>query len=451
MTSGQKFLGLVLIATCSSALAWGPHPTITQAALDALGPNDALIRYLGSQAQRLTNNAWMADYRNLVYQEPGEVIYANDFLLFPEAPEHLDHICPEVKKTFRPYYLRAIQALRMETTTNASRWIGSLLHFIEDTGSPPHAAEIRGSTHTRMETWVDAKKIQIEGYRPQSFGATEEEAFKGLLERMDRLIEFSKQRATKIRFGVEVGNRSSVEPLVLECALETSRVTADLLHTLGQFVSGPSNDLSILRGRISSREPMGTERFATKVIIQKSSWSTMADDFGNFEFRNLPPGKHDLVAFRAGNGVLRHSVQLQPGENTVKLALPATPTNLIRNGNFDIKWVKPDAPDCWIGTKSTWFGEVIPLKVGQSYRVTANFRPPMDGEVVVRWAKPVPEALPRFAEMPRFQNQTITPKQNTWEFTANDKLGLVQILLQTKGRQPHQMLHSITLEAVPTK
>ena len=449
MTSRQTFLGLVLIMTSASALAWGPHPAITQAALDALGPNDALVRHLGSQASRLTNNAWMADYRNLVYQEPGEVIYANDYLLFPEAPEHLDHICPEVKKTFRPYYTRAIQALRMETTTNASRWLGSLLHFIEDTGSPPHAAEIRGAIHSKMENWVDARKIQINGYQPQSFGATEEEAFKGLLDRMDRLIEFSRERANKVRFGVEIGNRSAVEPHVLECALETSRVTADLLHTLGQFVSGPSNQLCILRGVVGSQEPAGTEPFAAKIMIGGSSWSTMADGFGNFEFRNLPPGKHDLVAFRAGSGILRRSVELHPGTNTVELALPTAPANLVRNGDFSIKWVKPDAPDCWIGTKSMWYGEVIPLKQGQRYRVTANFRPAMNGEVVVRWAKPVPHALPRFAAMPRFQNQSLTARENTWEFTASDKLGLVQLSIPTRGQQPAQLLQNVSLEALP--
>jgi hypothetical protein len=432
-----------------SLLAWGPHPTITQAALDALGPGDALVHHLGPQAQRLTNNAWMADYRNLVFEEPGEVIYANDFLLFPEAPEHLDHICPEVKKTFRPYYLRALQALRMETTTNASRWIGSLLHFIEDTGSPPHAAEIRGALHSKMENWVDARKIHIQGYQPQSLGTTEEEAFKGLLQRMDRLIEYSRERAAKVRFGVEIGNRAAVEPIVLECALETSRVTADLLHTLGQFVSGLSNHLCLLHGVVKSREPAGTERFATKVVIQGSSWSTLADASGHFEFRNLPPGKHEILAFRPGNGVLRHSVELRPGTNTVELMLPSAQTNLVRNGDFKVKWVRKDAPDCWVATKSSWEGEVIPLKVGQRYRLTAKFQPAVDGEVVVRWAKPVAHALPRFAEMPRFQHQTLTAKENTWEFSASETLGLVHLSLRTRGLQPEQVFQSVNLEVLP--
>src|SRR5262245_19856910 len=56
----------------SRATAWGPHAEITQAALDALGSNDLLVRHLGEHAQRLTNYAWMADYRRLPFEEPGE-------------------------------------------------------------------------------------------------------------------------------------------------------------------------------------------------------------------------------------------------------------------------------------------------------------------------------------------------------------------------------------------
>src|ERR1051325_1437533 len=150
-----------------SAKAWGPHPTITQAALDALGTNDPLMVPLGVQAHRLTNYAGMADFRRLPFEEPDELFYADDYLLFSQMTTHLDHICPEVKQTFRPYFKRAVQALRTETPANAARWIGSLLHFAEDTGSPPHAAEIRGDIHTKMENWVVASLIQIRGYRPE--------------------------------------------------------------------------------------------------------------------------------------------------------------------------------------------------------------------------------------------------------------------------------------------
>ncbi len=54
--------GLLILLSLVSARAWGPHETITQAALDALGTNDAIVLHLGNQARRLTNYAWMGDY-----------------------------------------------------------------------------------------------------------------------------------------------------------------------------------------------------------------------------------------------------------------------------------------------------------------------------------------------------------------------------------------------------
>src|SRR4051794_28079901 len=216
-----------------SGFAWGPHPAITQASLDALGTNDPLVLLLGAQAQRLTNYCWMADFKRLPFREPDQDFYADDYLLFPEAPAHLDHICPEVKKTYRPYFLRALQALRTESPANAARWTGSLLHFVEDTGSPPHAAEIRGPVHGKMENWVDAQKIHLSSYVPQLLGTNDVSALAGLMRRMDGLIEFSKKRGKSLVTSVLIGRRTAVEPVVLESALETSRVTADLLHTLG--------------------------------------------------------------------------------------------------------------------------------------------------------------------------------------------------------------------------
>lgn len=83
---------------------------------------------------------------------------------------------------------------------NAARWIGSLLHFTTDTGSPPHAAGIPGQpVHSKMENWVNAKLIHIPDYQPRLLGNDDAAAEAGFLRRMDGLIEFSKQRAQRCR------------------------------------------------------------------------------------------------------------------------------------------------------------------------------------------------------------------------------------------------------------
>lgn len=143
-------LAFVAMLASLSAQAWGPHELITQAALDALGPNDPLVLQLGPQTQRLTNYAWMGDYFGVIMEEPAELFYADDYLLFPGTTTYFDHTGPDVRSAFRPFYFRAIQALQTENPANAARWVGALLHFVQDAGCPPHAAGLRGDVHTKM-------------------------------------------------------------------------------------------------------------------------------------------------------------------------------------------------------------------------------------------------------------------------------------------------------------
>ncbi len=437
---------VAMLLCAARAWAWGPHAEITQAALDALGTNDALIRYLGPHAQRLTNYAWMADYRRLPFEEPNELFYADDYLLFPDAMTHWDHICPEVKKTYRPYFRRALQALRTETPRNAARWIGSLLHFVEDTGSPPHAAEIRGTLHTRLETWVDAKQIQIRGYTPRLMGTNDDQALEGFLKRMDEIIVFSKERAKRARLNAEIGNRKAVEPVVLESALETSRLTADLLHTLGAIAAGRMATNGTLRGVAQSDSPMGLERFAAKLLIEGTSYSTLADADGWFEFRDLPQGDYKLIALRPGGQAVTANVHVQEGQtNGCRLTLKEESRNLIRNGDFAIRWKDRNSPDCWDFWQGTWNGEIVPLKVNQKYRLAAKFKPDVSAEVVVRWTRQLPHALPRMAAAPMFQTRKLNPEENTHEFVGSENFGLLQLSIACSGKRPQDVLESIQL------
>lgn len=445
-------IALLLCFCLRSVVAWGPHGEITQAALDALGTNDLLILHLGEQAQRLTNYAWMADYRRLPFEEPGEFFYADDYLLFPEATTHWDHICPEVKKTYRPYFRRALQALRTESPRNAARWIGSLLHFVQDTGSPPHAAEIRGTMHTKMETWVDAKQIHIRGHQPKLLGTNDDLALQVFLKRMDDIIEFSKERARKVRLNVDIGNRKAVEPVVLESALETSRLTADLLHTLGEIGLKQGAIGGALRGAVQSHEPVGLERFPAKVVLEGTSFSTLADLSGQFEFRNLPAGKYQAVALRSGNGLGRREAEVRSHQtNHCALMLNPQTTNLLRNADFVLRWKQADAPDCWDFWQGAWNGEIVPLKIGRKYRLTAAFKPNADGEVSLRWTRYLPHAMPRTANVPLFQSKKLSAAENTHEFTASENFGLLQVSLKCPDRKPQDAWSRIELVPIPSE
>ena len=452
-SSAVHWFAVALISACgmSGALAWGPHPAITRAALDALNTNDALILRLGPQAWRLTNTCWMADYKRIPFREPGQDFYADDYLLFPQVTTHLDHICPEVKRTYRPYFERALQALRSEDAANAARWIGSLLHFVEDTGSPPHAAEIRGDIHIKMENWVQARLIRIHGYQPRLLGTNDASALAGFLKRMDELIEFSKPRGQRLVTKVVIGHQAAVEPVVLECALETSRVVADLLHTLGRLAPSGLSGGAVLHGIVLSKSAPLMEGVPARLVARGTNWSTLTDATGRFELRGLPAGDREFTVFRPGSGATNFAVRLVNGRtNAVRVALPESPANLLRNGDFALRWLRPEAPDCWTRTELGWEGEVVPLENDRRYQLKVNFKQGAEAEVLVRWTRQLPHTLAPGMKLPKIDSRPLTPANSELEFTGADTMALMQVTIRSK-KPPQEVCDGISLTTVSAK
>ncbi len=438
---------LFTLCFCLRALAWGPHGEITQAALDALGPDDALLKHLGTNARKLVHYCWMGDYRRTPYERQGEFFYADDYLLFPGMERHLDHLVPEVKRTYEPYFRRALQALRTETPLNAARWIGSLLHFVEDTGSPPHSTEIRGDVHSKMENWVDAKLIHLPGYRPQLLGETEEKALAGFLRRMDGLIASSKERGDRCRPLVLADKRAEVEPIVLESALETSRVVADLLHTLGKLHPKPPYRNNSIRGTVfaEGRPLRATHGGPVRVLLLGTTHSTLADSDGRFVLAGLDEGDYKMSFLH---------FTLLPGITNVSTArefdslawwpffsTKVEPANLVRNPAFAANWLGKNLPDAWYPTKTAWEGDLIPLKQGARYTLRLNWQnKPGDGDVVLRFRPNTHPGLPVVDSAP------FKPGTNEHAFTGSDKMKWAQILIRTTNA-PTTLLKSVAITA----
>ena len=358
--------------------------------MDVLSPDDDLRRRLGDQIARLRDYCWMGDMRRSLHRGEKDWFYADDYLLFPTMTWHRDHLCPEVKATYEPCFRQALAALRSETPVNAARWIGAILHFTEDTGSPPHAGEIRGDVHSKMENWVDAKAITIAGYHPQLLGQTDDEAVSGFLRRMDRLIEFSKLRAERARPYVLAGDRPATEPIVLESALETSRVVADLLYTLGRLAAtGPPG--ATLRGTITSSSSAGLERLPAKIMLLGTRYAALADAQGRYEFRNLPAGQQTLAVIRPGCADAFVAAPLSADHETIQdvtLREDSIAGNLLRNASLESTWLDPTNPDGWLAVhrrdEHYWESDLLPLQAGENYQARVAWQDQATGKVVVR-------------------------------------------------------------------
>jgi len=439
-------LCLALVGMPSIVLAWGPHSEITAAAIHALGRDDALLRRLGRNAEKLPEYAWMADWRRTLRKESDQWFYVDDYLLFPGMPGHVEHICPAVKATYAPFFRRALQALRTETPVNAARWVGSLLHFTEDTGSPPHAAEVLGDIHSKMENWVNARAITIAGYQPQRLGATDEEALAGYLRRMDGLIEFSRDRFERAKPHVLAGDRAATEPIVLESALETARVVADLLETLGHLADLPQPGTARLQGTITSSPAAGIEKVPAKAILLGTAYSTLADPDGRYEFRQLPPGTYTLAVFEPGSAIATTEIALTAGGLTTRdVSLSPAPrgAGLVRNGEMTLRWTSPARSDTWLtGPKGTWSGEFLPLEPGRIYRLVIDWREGALGQVAVRWTSSMAYGA-KFLE-----SKPLGPGDEALSFTGSDTATFAQVFLRGKG-SPADLCKSIAVVPGP--
>jgi Carboxypeptidase regulatory-like domain len=456
----------LLLGYVASARAWGtkPHSWITRAAIDSLGPEHVLINHLGSNADLLPAYCMMADWRRgLIAHEGGQSFYADDYLLFPAMPVHLEHDLPDVEGTYRPYFRRVVQALRTETPANAARWIGSLLHFVEDSGSPPHAFQTHGDLHVRMENWVEGREINLNGYRPRSFGATEAQALDAFVLRMERLIAYSRERGRKLRPLAETGRRAEAEPIELESALECSRVVADLLETLGQFVPAAAGNTAVLRGKVVSKPAPGLESMPAKVMLEGTDFSTLGDSSGSFEFRDIPPGEYRMIVIRPGSQPLNRSLTIGAGETRVEeFVLPASdpPGNLVRNADFRLHWVQPRAADQWYRVvkdgATSWESEPLPVQPGRRYRLVMRWKPGASGSALLLWCISPPYVFELDAKIKVVSNygdkKTAEPPLTTGErvrtFTAPARARYASIVLRGPG-PPGVVLESIALAPGP--
>jgi hypothetical protein len=388
-------VAVLLLGCAAGASAWGtlPHSWITSAAVDNLGPRHPLVRHLQSNADRLPTYCQMADWRRgLITCKGGESFYADDYLLFPTMPVHLEHDSPAVEETYRPYFRRAVQSLRTETPANAARWIGSLLHFVEDSGSPPHAFKTHGDLHVRMENWVDKRRIRLDGYRPQALGATEDQALEGFVRRMEGLIAYSRERGRKLRPLAEARRRAEAEPIELESALECSRVVADLLETLGQFVPAEAHGSATLRGMVGSSPAPGLESLPAKIMLEGTNFSTLADPSGAFEFRNLLPADYRMIVDRPGSEPMNRPLTLGAGATRFEdVVLPASdpPGNLVRNPRFHLHWIQRQVADHWYRVvkdgATSWESEPLPVSPGRRYRMVVHWKRGASGSALLLW------------------------------------------------------------------
>jgi hypothetical protein len=457
------------ILTTVQLFGWGsfPHQHITDAALSTIPESDEIALRLGSETRRLRDTVEMGDWVNslIVVQENWHVTtedfpqrdseyFGNDYLLFPEAQHTFSHIMPQVHDTYRPFFLRALQALRTEDQANAVRWVGSLFHFVTDSGSPAHAIGLSGPNHSKMENWLDARKLDMQGYQPRLLGETDEQAVTGLIARMDGLLSRNGEIAKRMISYADANDRAHMEPMEMDCAGETARVAADVLHTLLVLsAKQPSSGLASSLVATISAPPLGEHSLLpAKLILLGTSYSTLSTQnyassdrySGIFELRNLPPGTYKAAIERPGAATLFTSpFTLAPGKQAKliwRLQPPAEPGNLVQNPDFALHWVNPPAPDHWHHEDKCqcWLSDNIPVATDARYRAALILPPSSKRSVTLEW----------MAQHWKTTDDPAIPVADSVEVTAPKKAIYARFAL-SGNEPPSQDLQRLVLTALP--
>ncbi len=403
--------GAALLGFTGLLFAWGskPHADIVNAALSVIPPEDRLLQRLGEDGPRLSIFVQMGDWNDCFVQMPGrwtvsgadfssppQSFYANDYLIFPALPQLNQHMLPAVKATYVPLFDRALQALRTETPANAARWVGSLLHFVTDSGSPPHTANILGEIHTRMENWVDASRMVIRGYTPQLLGKTDDEARQAFLERMDGLAAFSRLRAGRLTKLVEAADRTASEPVIMESATETAHVAADVIHTLLQL-SVHKEPGTTLEAEVIAPETTGLPALPAKLVLLGTAFGTLSETLtihdgfysGRFFLEGIPAGKYTAAISRPGCRLLRLPGLTLDGRTTTHFRWTLDPDlvsgNRLRNPDFQLRWVNAQHPDGWRfdARRKQWISDNVIVTAQKTYAFAVSSTVPQ--EVMVEW------------------------------------------------------------------
>lgn len=446
-------LTVALVATvgirCPAAWAWGVHNVITKAALEVVPEADHWKQLLGEgNWEGLINYSWLPDQRD---EDLGS-FYANDYLFIHEMPYHIGHGtlgAPNVRDAYAPYFRRALQALRTETPENACRQMGPLLHFVQDSGAPPHSLD--SPYHGPMENWSSDRVLSIQGYQPRLLGQTDDSALAALTARMEEVIAFgakTHERALPL-VSAENPDRSLIEPILLEAGAECARITADLIYTLLTLGLADQPEGAVLEGRVTAPEFPLSNKHGARVALLNAPYATLATTDPNqpanegwrgfFRFHHLPAGTYRVAVYRtAAQPRVYEDVTLTVGETKI-LDITLAPTNpagnIVENPDGRFSYLQPNQPDRWRQTKGetgpAWTSQRVRLLEGHEYRCGAVLRDP---EARVRFLF---REVPSFKAIESVPDQVVTGGQEgLGEFTVKIDVKRAAVTLVVESAKP---------------
>ena len=179
----------------------------------------------------------------------------------PQKGKGYPHAPPQSWEAAGVFFLGAVDALDSGRLEDGCRFLGVMLHYIQDSGSMPHVQPIHRNFHVKA-----TRAIRLEGYAPRLLGRTPAEAAKALSARVKELTGWTEKRLAglfeSVGMPIEQAKRLASEQLMApavvdavtklrtekpaefeaaatDCANECARACADAIHSALAFARKP--------------------------------------------------------------------------------------------------------------------------------------------------------------------------------------------------------------------
>ena len=272
-------LELVLLELLIYAWPLTVHHRITEVAIEALPAED--LEYIGAEKSALINlYCGFPDMNWACYGEWGGGTGDPGKPRFPDTRREWEisfyclydpalgkgrfyfHGPPASYECTPIYFLKAVETLREGRVEDGVRFLGVLLHYIQDSASFPYLQPIH-----RNSGRIDAERFHLDGYTPRRLGKRPEEVANEIPKYIEELVRRAEMNmkpliewaGIPLEEAKRLCERDVMHPKVVEavgrilaerggdfrsaatrCALECADVCADVLHSALQFAAIPA-------------------------------------------------------------------------------------------------------------------------------------------------------------------------------------------------------------------
>jgi len=241
------FVSAITLLTCTNVSAWHDHPGISRAGIELLPERDKAM--LGNAADALVKEYCMYPdwYRS---EQKEKIALGKPYVQLPLLKDlGVWHKCNDDDSATCFYIVatsmnNAVKQLRLGNPSEAAKYMGPLLHFIEDNACPVHVVDNKllaelypvpeelkpFPLHRRVEEGTFP--LEVSDYQVKLLGTNVVDAATAFYPRFLQNRLSARSQAIPILKAVYAGNKQDADKGRAQAAIPAAKLIADVIHTI---------------------------------------------------------------------------------------------------------------------------------------------------------------------------------------------------------------------------